>query len=71
MIIAIGGGEVYNHETYAIDQFIVASSNIDNRNLLLFQQPRDAQSYVEVMRPVYIVRLYGRLLAFMRGNHNF
>jgi dipeptidase E len=54
MIIAIGGGEVYNHETYAIDQFIVASSNIDNPNLLFIPTASgDAQSYVEVISDLY------------------
>lgn len=54
MIIAIGGGEVYYNETYAIDQFIAAAANKDNPNLLFIPTAsEDEPSYVEVIGDLY------------------
>lgn len=45
MIIAIGGGEVSQNQTYNIDKFIVESSKKENPNFYLFPQQVEMLSH--------------------------
>lgn len=54
MIIAIGGGEVSQNQTYEIDKFIVESSKKENPNFLFIPTAsRDAEAYIEVINNLY------------------
>lgn len=54
MIIAIGGGEVSQNQTYEIDKFIVESSKKENPNFLFIPTAsKDAEAYIEVINNLY------------------
>ncbi|EIK85939.1 peptidase E [Gardnerella sp. DNF01144] len=54
MIIAIGGGEVYQNQTYDIDKFIVESSNKENPHFLFIPTAsKDADAYIETISNLY------------------
>ncbi len=54
MIIAIGGGEVSQNQTYDIDKFIVESSKKENPNFLFIPTAsKDAEAYIEVINNLY------------------
>ena len=54
MIIAIGGGEVYQNQTYDIDKFIVESSKKENPHFLFIPTAsKDAEAYIEVINNLY------------------
>ena len=54
MIIAIGGGEVSQNQTYDIDKFIVESSKKENPNFLFIPTAsKDAQAYVKIIDKLY------------------
>lgn len=58
MIIAIGGGEVSQNQTYEIDKFIVESSKKENPNFLFIPTAsRDAEAYIEVINNLYEAQL--------------
>ena len=57
MIIAIGGGEVAQKETYEIDRFIVEAAKKEKPNFLFIPTAsKDAEPYIETIN-----RLYGGL----------
>ncbi|WP_058990068.1 peptidase E [Anaerococcus rubeinfantis] len=54
MIIAIGGGEISQNETYEIDKFIVQSSKKENPNFLFIPTAsKDAETYVDTINNLY------------------
>lgn len=54
MIIAIGGGEVSQNQTYEIDKFIVESSKRENPNFLFIPTAsKDAEPYIETINKLY------------------
>lgn len=54
MIIAIGGGEVSQNQTYEIDKFIVESSKKENPNFLFIPTAsRDAEPYIKTINKIY------------------
>lgn len=54
MIVAIGGGEISNNETYEIDKFIVKSAKKENPNFLFIPTAsRDAEPYIETINKLY------------------
>lgn len=54
MIIAIGGGEISQNETYEIDKFIVKSTKKENPNFLFIPTAsKDAGSYTEVINDLF------------------
>ena len=54
MIIAIGGGEVSQNQTYDIDKFIVESSKKENPHFLFIPTAsKDAEAYIEVINNLY------------------
>ncbi|MGO3018984.1 MAG: Type 1 glutamine amidotransferase-like domain-containing protein [Anaerococcus sp.] len=54
MIIAIGGGEVVDNETYEIDKFIVESAKNENPNFLFIPTAsKDAEPYIETINDLY------------------
>ena len=54
MIIAIGGGEVSQNETYEIDKFIVKSSKKEKPNFLFIPTAsKDAKPYIETINNLY------------------
>lgn len=54
MIIAIGGGEVRQNQTYEIDKFIVESSRKENPNFLFIPTAsKDAVLYIKTISALY------------------
>lgn len=54
MIIAIGGGEIVDNETYEIDKFIVDSAKKENPNFLFIPTAsKDAEPYIENINNLY------------------
>lgn len=54
MIIAIGGGEVSQNQTYEIDKFIVESSKKENPNFLFIPTAsEDAEPYIKTIKELY------------------
>ena len=54
MIIAIGGGEVTQNQTYEIDKFIVESSKKENPNFLFIPTAsKDAEPYIKTIKELY------------------
>ena len=54
MIIAIGGGEVSQNQTYEIDKFIVESSKKENPNFLFIPTAsKDAEPYIKTIKELY------------------
>ncbi len=54
MIIAIGGGEVSQNQTYEIDKFIVESSKKEKPNFLFIPTAsKDARPYVKTINELY------------------
>lgn len=54
MIIAIGGGEVSQNQTYDIDKFIVESSKKENPHFLFIPTAsKDAEAYMETISNLY------------------
>lgn len=54
MIIAIGGGEVSQNQTYEIDKFIVESSKKENPNFLFIPTAsKDAEPYIKIIKELY------------------
>lgn len=54
MIIAIGGGEVSQNQTYEIDKFIVESSKKENPNFLFIPTAsKDAEPYIKTINKLY------------------
>ncbi len=54
MIIAIGGGEVSQNQTYDIDKFIVESSKKEKPNFLFIPTAsKDAEPYIETINHLY------------------
>ena len=54
MIIAIGGAEISQNQTYEIDKFIVESSKKQNPNFLFIPTAsKDAEAYIEVINNLY------------------
>ena len=54
MIIAIGGGEVAQKETYEIDRFIVEAAKKERPNFLFIPTAsKDAPAYVKMIRKLY------------------
>lgn len=54
MIIAIGGGEVSQNQTYDIDKFIVESSKKENPHFLFIPTAsKDADAYIETISNLY------------------
>ena len=54
MIIAIGGGEVSQNQTYDIDKFIVVSSKKEKPNFLFIPTAsKDAEPYIETIHHLY------------------
>ncbi len=54
MIIAIGGGEVSQNQTYDIDKFIVESSKKEKPNFLFIPTAsKDAEPYIETIHHLY------------------
>lgn len=54
MIIAIGGGEVSQNQTYEIDKFIVESSKKENPNFLFIPTAsKDAEPYIKTISKLY------------------
>ncbi len=54
MIIAIGGGEVSQNQTYEIDKFIVKSSKKENPNFLFIPTAsKDAEPYIKTINKLY------------------
>lgn len=54
MIIAIGGGEISQNETYDIDKFIVESAKKEKPNFLFIPTAsKDAEAYVTIINKLY------------------
>lgn len=54
MIIAIGGGEVSQNQTYEIDKFIVESSRKEKPNFLFIPTAsKDAEPYIKTINALY------------------
>ncbi len=54
MIIAIGGGEVSQNQTYEIDKFIVESSKKENPNFIFIPTAsKDALPYIDAINNLY------------------
>ena len=54
MIIAIGGGEVTQNQTYEIDKFIVESSTNENPDFLFMATAsKDAEPYIKTIKELY------------------
>ena len=54
MIVAIGGGEVSQNQTYEIDKFIVESSRKEKPNFLFIPTAsKDAESYIKTINALY------------------
>ena len=54
MIIAIGGGEVSQNETYEIDKFIVESAKKEKPNFLFITTAsKDAKPYIKAINDLY------------------
>lgn len=54
MIIAIGGGEVSQNQTYEIDKFIVESSRKEKPNFLFIPTAsKDAEPYIKTINTLY------------------
>ena len=54
LIIAIGGREIVNNETYEINSFIVESDKKENPNFLFIPTvSKDAGSYTEVINDLF------------------
>ena len=54
MIIAIGGGEISQNETYEIDKFIVEAAKKEKPNFLFIPTAsKDAEAYVRIINKLY------------------